>query len=376
MANNCEQVTIGETLSQVQQIGLDLVAKLGGGTDVVFAVDLTQSVNLDPAGRLRLKQIVQDSLKKGDSVYIVPFSSQVNPTNRDLNPISLSKAIAFNDPQNDIETIIEQIPLQANLEEKNTDIQRAEHFVYEKLAQINQNRLCTNKPIKPQSVVWLTDAPLNTNAGINSDTWIETPADSPYRNPNSTESINRQNWLTHLPINTRSLKIQNYQLSVVDIRPTVQESCTPAPGGEETCLVNSYLFEQLWLPSLILILVLTIFSGSIILGVRYLLSLQKTWKLEIRLPNEDIPIIRYLSNKRKLSIGMDNGIQCLGGEIRGYLTRQGNQLILEANKKNDLPIFYKAKKIKEKEIIKTNTFRLNCPYRNREYEINIKIKNK
>lgn len=377
MANNCEQVTIGETLSQVQTIGLDLVAKLGGGRDIVFAVDLTESVNLDAQGRLRLKQIVQDSLKKGDSVYIVPFANRVNPTNPDVNPISFSKAIAFNDSQKDIDTIIDQIPLKANLQVKNTDIQLAEHFISEQLAQTNQNRLCTDKPIKFQSVVWLTDAPLNTSIGINSETWIETPQNSPYRNPNSPESIDRQNWLNHLPINTRSLKIDNYQLSVADINPTVQESCTPAPGGEKTCLVNSYLFSQLWLPTLILILVVTLFSGSIIWGVRYLLSLQKTWKLEIRLPNEDKPIIRYLSNKRQLNIGMDNGIECLGGETRGYLKRQRNQLILELRKNNhNLPIFYKGKRIQEKEIIKNDSFRLDCPYNNGEYEINIKITNK
>lgn len=130
MAKKGDQITIGESLSQNQQLGLELVSKFSGGRDVVFAVDLTQSVSLDDEGKVRLKQIVQDSLNKGDSVYIVPFSSSINPTNPNINSLSLSSTIAFTNPKQDIDKIIKQIPLSANIVEKNTDIQQAEHFIY------------------------------------------------------------------------------------------------------------------------------------------------------------------------------------------------------------------------------------------------------
>ncbi|MBL1209785.1 VWA domain-containing protein [Geminocystis sp. GBBB08] len=369
MAKNCDQITIGEALSDNQKLGLELVSRLTGGRDVVFAVDLTESVSLDAQGKVRLKQIVQDSLNKGDRVYIVPFSSRINPTNANVNPLSLSEVIEFKNPQEDIDLIIDKIPLQANIREKNTDIQQAEHFIYRNLAQINQNRLCSKQPIKYQSVVWLTDAPLNTKSGITSDIWIETPKESPYRNPNSSESIDRQNWLNHLPINLRSLNIENYQLSIADIKPTVQEFCTPAPEGKETCLINSYITNQLWLPITILLLISIIILGGGILALKYYLSLQKTWKLEIELPNDDQQI-RFLKNKNSLAIGEE--IECLGGEIRGYLKREGNQIIIEPN--NILPIIYKGKEIKQKQVINGNIIRLNCPYNHRDFEIKITIK--
>lgn len=370
MAKNCDQITIGEALSNNQKLGLELVSKFSGGRDVVFAVDLTESVSLDAQGKVRLKQIVQDSLNKGDSVYIVPFSSKINPTNPNVNSLSLSSAIAFRNAKQDIDKIIEQIPLSANIAEKNTDIQQAEHFIYRNLAQINQNRLCSKQPIKPQSVVWLTDAPLKTEAGITSDIWVETPANSAYRNSNSSESLDRQNWLNHLPINLRSLKIDNYQLSIADIKPTVQEFCTPAPGGKETCLVNSYITSQLWLPTTILMVIFGLFLGSGIFALKYYLSLQKTWTLEIELPNDEDKQILYLKNQNSLAIGED--IECLGGEIRGYLRREGNQLIIEPN--NILPIIYKGKEIKQKQVITGNIIRLNCPYNERDFDITITIK--
>jgi len=166
VAKNCEEITIGESLSKNKQLGLELVSKFSGGRNVVFAVDLTESVSHDDEGKVRLKQILQDSLTKGDRVYIVPFSFQVNPTNPDINPISLSNSIIFTNSKEDIDNIIEQIPLKADITDKNTDIYQAEHFIYRNLAKINQNRLCSNQPIKPQSVVWLTDTLLKTQAGI------------------------------------------------------------------------------------------------------------------------------------------------------------------------------------------------------------------
>lgn len=369
MIKNCDRITIGEILSDNQQLGLELVSKFSGGRDVVFAVDLTQSVSLDEEGRVRLTQIVQDSLNKGDRVYIVPFSSQVNPTNPDINPISIENAIIFTNPKEDISRIIEQIPLNANLKEKNTDIHQAEHFIYRNLAHINQKRLCDNQPIKPQPVVWLTDAPLKTEAGITSDVCIETPYNSPYRNSNSSESVDRANWLKHLPITSNSRNFDNYQLTVVDIKPTVQEFCTPAPGGKETCLVNSYIASQLWLPTTILFLIIAMILGGGIFAIRYYLSLQETWKIEIELPNDEDKLNASLKNKSSLSIGED--IECLGGEIRGYLKREGNKLFIEPT--NTLPIIYRGKEIRKKQLIEGNIIRLNYPYNDREFEIKITV---
>ncbi|WP_017295140.1 vWA domain-containing protein [Geminocystis herdmanii] len=367
MIKNCDRITIGETLSDNQQLGLELVSKFSGGRDVVFAVDLTQSVSLDEEGRVRLTQIVQDSLNKGDRVYIVPFSSQVNPTNPDINPISMENAIIFANPKEDIERIIEQIPLSANLNEKNTDIHQAEHFIYQNLAHINQKRLCENQPIKHQSVVWLTDAPLKTEAGITSDVWVETPYNSPYRNSNSPESLDRANWLNHLPLNSRSKNISNYQLTVVDIKPTVQEFCTPAPGGKETCVVNSYIASQLWLPTTILSLIILSLLGGGIFWWRYINSISKPLKLSIEINNNDDKEIKYLKNQNSLAIGED--IECFGGEIRGYLKREGNKLFIEPN--NTLPIIYRGRELRQKQLIEGNIIRLNLPYNDRDFEIKI-----
>lgn len=368
MSNYCQQkIAIGEELSPNQLGGLELVSRLSGGRDVVFAIDLTESVNLDDQGRIRLKQIITDSLNKGDTVYIVPFSSQVNPTNPNINPLTSEEAIAFLNHQEDIERIIEKIPLKANLNEQNTDIQLAEHFIYKNLAQINQNRLCQNLPIRHQSVIWLTDAPLKTQEGITSKVWIETPYNSPYRNPNSSESRDRTQWLNHLPITSKSRDFDNYQLTVVDIKPTVQEFCTPAPGGKETCLVNSYIASQLWLPTTILSVIILSLLGGGIFAIKYYLSLKKTWKLEIELPNDEDRGNASLKNKSSLSIGGD--IECNDGEIRGYLKREGNKLFIEPN--NTLPIIYKGRELRQKQLIEGNIIRLNCPYNDRDFEIKI-----
>lgn len=368
MSNYCQQtIAIGEELSPHQLRGLELVSLLSGGKDVVFAIDLTESVNLDDQGRIRLKQIITDSINKGDTVYIVPFSSQVNPTNPHINPLSQDSAIAFLHPREDIERILDKIPLKANLNEQNTDIQLAEHFIYKNLAQINQNRLCQNQPIRHQSVIWLTDAPLKTKQGITSDVWIETPAHSPYRNPNSSQSLDRTQWLNNLPITSNSRDFDNYQLTVVDIKPTVQEFCTPAPGGKETCLVNSYIASQLWLPTTILSLIILSLLGGGIFAIKYYLSLTEIWRLEIELPNDEDRLNTSLKNKSSLSIGED--IECLGGEIRGYLKREGNKLFIEPN--NILPIIYRGRELRQKQVIEGNIIRLNCPYNDKEFEIKI-----
>jgi hypothetical protein len=64
-----------------------------------------------------------------------------------------------------IQEILQEIPASANLNFQNIDIQRAELAIYRGLAQLNQNRLQQHQPIKPQSIVWITDAPLLTNSG-------------------------------------------------------------------------------------------------------------------------------------------------------------------------------------------------------------------
>jgi hypothetical protein len=240
------KITPGQPLTDTQKNGLQLVSLLGRGKrDVVLAIDVTESVGLNDQGRIRLRQIVEDSLKPGDSVYVVPFAQNVvfdevisveNPLGK---PIYFSKENSEN-----INKVLAKIPFNYDPNRYGTDIQRAELTVYQGVAQINQNRLAKNQSIKPQSVVWITDATLGTKPGITSEIWIETPADSPFRIVTSPESEERQNWIKSLPLQERSLTIvtqssKDYQLSVVDINPTIQEFCTPAPGGQETCLVNS-----------------------------------------------------------------------------------------------------------------------------------------
>jgi hypothetical protein len=254
------KITPGQTLTSTQKVGLDLVAVLGGGRDVVLAIDLTESVGLNDEGRIRLRQIIEDSLKPGDTVYVIPFAQDVvfNEVKSDVNPLGTPVQFSSKNQEN-IAKILTKIPSQ-DTSYYGTDIQQAELTIYQGLAQINQNRLQANQNIKPQSVVWISDAPLFTQPGISSDIWIETPAGSPFRLAESPESQQRQAWIEDLPIKKRSLSIkthnnQQYKLTVVDIAPTVQEFCTPAPGNQETCLVTPYLIKKLWVPGLISILI-------------------------------------------------------------------------------------------------------------------------
>lgn len=61
-------VTPGQSLSPQQKMGLNLVTHLHKGRDVVLAIDLTESVGINGEGRIRLHQIIKDSLKPRDSV--------------------------------------------------------------------------------------------------------------------------------------------------------------------------------------------------------------------------------------------------------------------------------------------------------------------
>jgi hypothetical protein len=378
------KITPGQPLTNTQKKGLQLVSLLGGGKrDVVLAIDVTESVGLNDQGRIRLRQIVEDSLKPGDSVYVVPFAQNVvfdevisveNPLGK---PIYFSKKDSEN-----INKVLAKIPFNYDPNRYGTDIQRAELTVYQGVAQINQNRLAKNQSIKPQSVVWITDATLGTKPGITSEIWIETPADSPFRIVTSPESEERQNWIKSLPLQERSLTIvtqssKDYQLSVVDINPTIQEFCTPAPGGQETCLVNSYLLKQLWFPSLILLLLIAAGIWSLCKFAK----LQKKWKLRITFEDEDNAEdeekLCILPNKKKIAIGEDDpsckdSIDCLGGEIRGHLQRQGEKLYLVPTPEGNIQL--NNKKVTSKTLITNSRFTLNCPdSRQRDYQINVKI---
>ena len=374
MEVNCQAIApSSQALSSLQQTGLRLVSAFQG-RDIVFAIDLTQSVGLSDEGRLRLRQIIQDSLQKGDSVYIVPFASTVNPLSPTIDPIAPEATLLFKGSDQDIDQILQAVPLQPDSALQNTDIQKAESVVYKKLAELNQCRLAENQGIRFQSVVWLTDAPLLTEPGISSEVWVETPADSPFRQQDSQASLERQNWIDALPLDIRSQVIDNYKLSVVDIQPTVQEFCTPAPGGRETCLVNAYLVQQLWLPGLVSSVCLVGILGVGIWGFRYWRSLNRAWKLHIKSDDDFAPQIKYLQNHRRIGIGSD--IDCPGPNVRGYLKREKNQLFLDVVNSDEHPICYKGSRVTQRTALKGYHIRLNCPDRNRDFELIIKITRK
>lgn len=368
MNSSCSKVVPShQPLSSWQKTGLNLTSSWQG-RDVVLAIDLTGSVRLNDEGRLRLKQIIQNSLQPGDSVYVVPFASTVNPLQPQVDCLSPGAAIPFQGEPADIERILQTLPLKSSDALQNTDIQIAESTIYKSLAQLNQCRLTANKNIRSQSVVWLTDAPLLTKPGITSAIWVETPANSPYRQQNSAASKERQEWLNALPLQLRSQKIGNYNLSVIDISPTVQEFCTPAPGGQETCLINGYLFQQLWLPILLSSLGILTALGGGIWWFRYWRSLQQAWKLTITDEN-DSETICYLRNRQRLGIGSD--IECRGQDIRGYLRREGNKLWLEPS--SELPIHYQNNVVTQRQILTGRCIRLNYPHESGELALTITI---
>ena len=359
-------VTPGQPLSPPQKAGLELVAHLHGGRDVVLAIDVTESVGLNDKGRIHLRQLVEDSLKPGDSVYVVPFASDVGAL---VTPIVFSSK-----SQETINKVLQKIPFTADSKLQNTDIQRAELTVYQGLAQINQNRLQQHQPIKPQSVVWITDAPLFLKPG---EAWIETPAKSVFRVSDSPESRERQAWLDALPMNKRTLAINKYNLSVVDIDPIVQEFCTPVPGGQVACKLNSYLFGQLWLPASLLGIGVLAGLG----GLWYWLKLRKKWRITVTFEGkeEDKRECRPLLPGKCIAIGEGEAdsrcvdvIKCRGAEIRAYLERNGNRLYLKPTKLAVVEL--DGREIKKPTRITGNLLRLNCPdERDREFNIDIKI---
>lgn len=371
-------VTPGQSLSPQQKMGLELVSRLHKGRDVVLAIDLTESVGINGEGRIRLRQIIEDSLKPGDSVYVVPFASSVNSLEgvSDLNPLGIPIHFGSKN-QDNLEKVLQKIPKSANLKLQNTDIQQAELSIYQSLAQLNQNRLQQNQPIEPQSVVWITDAPLLTNSG---NEWIETPTNSPFRIKDSTPSKERQAWLKVLPLHKRELLIKNdqskdYRIAVVDINPTVQEFCTIAPSSKEICKVNTYLFGQLWLPASLVSLGLA-FSPFLLL---YLINLRKKWRITVISDfNEDEKECRPLLPGKSFAIGEADSkcvdeIICPGAEVRAYLERNGNQLYLVPTKL--APIEWNGKEINRRIRLTGNRIKLNCPdERTGDFYIDIKIK--
>ncbi|MFM6500240.1 MAG: VWA domain-containing protein, partial [Dolichospermum sp.] len=314
-------------------------------------------------------------------VYVVPFAQ--NLVFDDVisleNPLGTPIYFGQKNTEN-IDKVLAKIPFSSDPNHYGTDIQKAELTIYQGIAQINQNRLMKNQPIKPQSVVWVTDAPLGTKPGITSEIWIETPGDSPFRIAESPPSQERQKWIETLPLKERSLTIKNqdnkdYKLSVVDINPTVQEFCTPAPGGKETCLVNPYLFKQLWFPSLISLLLIAAGIWSLWKFAR----LRKKWKLRIRFEDngENDEKLCIIPNKKKIAIGeydpsCDDCIDVPGGDIRGHLKREGEKLYLVPTPEGNIQL--NNKKITLKTLITNSRFTLNCPdSRQRDYQINVKI---
>lgn len=372
------RVTPGQPLTPQQQTGLELVARLHSERDVVLAIDLTESVGLNNEGRIRLRQIIEDSLKPGDSVYVVPFASNVAPFEgaSDLYPLGIP--IEFSSKSKDsIDKVLQKVPSSADLKFQNTDIQRAELTIYQGIAQINQNRLQQSQPIKPQSVIWITDAPL---LGNSAKEWIETPANSSFRVKNSPESRERQSWLDALPMIKRELLIKNdksqdYKLAVVDIAPTAQEFCTIAPSSQDLCKVNTYLFGQLWLPASILALTLI----AIPFFLWHWINARKKWRLTVTFEsNGDEKECRPLLHGKCFAIGEPDSkcvdeIACPGSEVRAYLERQGNQLYLVPTKL--APVQWNGKQINKRTRLTGNPIKLNCQdERHGDFYIKIRVR--
>ena len=110
MTNNCKAISPGKSVKSWQQLGLNLASRIHGGRDVVMAIDLTESVGLNTEGRLRLTQIIEDSLQSGDTVYVVPFASKVNPLRSDINSLAAQQGIEFKGKPENIEQILNVLP--------------------------------------------------------------------------------------------------------------------------------------------------------------------------------------------------------------------------------------------------------------------------
>ncbi|BAU63456.1 hypothetical protein STA3757_08200 [Stanieria sp. NIES-3757] len=158
---------------------------------------------------------------------------------------------------------------------------------------------------------------------------------------------------------------------MVDLAPTVQEFCTPAPGGKETCLVTPYLAKLLWFPTIMGIILLV--AGG--WWTRYLITLNKKWKIKINFESDDTkePQTCYLKHNQKIAIGGNNltAIPCPGEDIRGELIRKGNKLYLKPT--NSLSIIYRDRELKTEEQITSDRFSINCPFEGKDFDITIKL---
>jgi hypothetical protein len=122
LANNCSTVVPGQPLNFWQKAGLKLDATLYGGRDVILAIDLTDSVGLNDEGRIRLGQIIKDTLRSGDRVYIVPFANKVNPLSPKLDSLSSLFAVEYKGKSEDIQKILQTVPLQSSATLRQTDL--------------------------------------------------------------------------------------------------------------------------------------------------------------------------------------------------------------------------------------------------------------
>lgn len=108
MTNKCKAIAPEKSLNSWQQLGLNLASRIYGGRDVIIAIDLSESVGLNAERRLRLTQIIEDSLQSGDTVYLVPFAARVNPLQSEINPLILSTGIKFKRKPEVINQILEE----------------------------------------------------------------------------------------------------------------------------------------------------------------------------------------------------------------------------------------------------------------------------
>ncbi|MEM9089047.1 MAG: VWA domain-containing protein, partial [Cyanobacteria bacterium P01_F01_bin.53] len=155
----------------------------------------------------------------------------------------------------------------------------------------------------------------------------------------------------------------------------VQNSCTPAPGARETCLVNSYIFGQLGPYILFLLLV----SGLAVFAFRQWSSWKKKWQLYVEYESDDNSDdkICYLSSGQRIVIGDDgpNSINCPGHSIRGYIYRKGNNIFLDpasASFEAD-EILYKQELVTERVYIDSTNIRLQAPVKGQNQNFEIKI---
>lgn len=372
MPNSTVVVPGSHPLTPQQEQQLEKVSWLSPGRDVVLAIDLTASVGFEASGQLKVSQIILDSLKPGDLVHIITFGSKVN----DPLPPFLVK------DKNTLQEVLAQTPLQADPSQRNTDIQNAELYLYRYLAQLNQNRLYQGKPVRAQSVVWITDAPLDTPPGITSAQWIETPADSPFRQADSAPSLERAQWQQNLKRTTELVDLPGYRITIVDFPPQVQESCTPKPGGGTLCLVNDYVRSQLFWPQVIL-------GTGLILGLTLLIAgfvrwqqHRSTWTFRVVFeadPDRD-PFTFSLKSGQRLALGgLDPA--CVGeidgipgvSQTAGYLERRGLQLYLVPLDPEAAIVDLNGVTLSSAQLLKNSKrFRLSCrPPQGSDYTLSI-----